>query len=464
MMRSQTLPNRDLCLACRLKQPDERDMKHKAGLFPNCADVQATQHRCSCPEKYEAPPEELTERVEARAIQTNFPPYQRGFSNTGTGRRMKRPFLRPHSPQHLERRSHNGARVEMNVMSGRQATNRPSPSTSSGSSGASDHILLPIVDDDYSPWHHLLPADNDQRGASSTWCTSRAEISGSSLLHSHSDASSRISDADNRQRYQPYSRPGPLLRYTQDSDELRPAKFSDGLTSPQTGTFLANDPEKYTLARIHRHSRDYSPPSPLLTLNEADHRFLGLRDSLANIPDHPDHQRRLSPLNLDREDLRSPSLRRSYRYEATSPDSEDYRHRHEDLLSRYQLPTPPENSPFHPSPLPPNFRGFSDDHRPWRLRSNYPPREVSRERDHRDVRATSRGLPTPTSNSPVYKALLEDNYPNDRIPVSNIADMSFRMTDGTQHMQRQVIQTFTHREICCCIQKFTHPHQRLANA
>ncbi len=344
---------------------------------------------------------------------------------------MKRPFLRPHSPQHLERRSHNGARVEMNVMSGRHATNRLSPSTSSGSSGASDHILLPIVDDDHSPWRHPLPAGNDQRGASSTWCTSRAEISGSSLLHSHSDPSSRISDADNRQRYQPYTHPGPLLRYTQDSDKLRPAKFSGGLTSPQTGTFLANDPEKYTLAGIHHHSRDYSPPSPLLTLNETDHRFLGLRASLGNIPDHPDHHRRLPPLNLDREDLRSPSLRRPYRYEATSPDSEDYRHRHEDLLGRYQLPTP-GNSPFHPSPLPPNFRGFSDGHRPWRLRSNYPPRQVSRERDHRDVRATSRGLPTPISNSPVYKPLLEDNYPNDGIPTSNISDISLRTTDSTR--------------------------------
>ncbi|KAK0443463.1 hypothetical protein EV421DRAFT_518319 [Armillaria borealis] len=436
MMRSQTLPNRDLCLACRLKLPDERDMKQKAGLFTSCADVQTTQHRCSCPEKYEAPPEKLTERVEACAVQTNFLPYQRDFSNTDTGRRMSRPFLRPHAPQHLERRSHNGARVEMNVMSGRHATNRPSPSTSSGSSGASDHILLPIIDDDYSPWRHPLPAGNDQRGASSTWRTSRAEISDSSLLHSHSDPSSQISDADLRQRYQPYTRPSPLPRYAQDSDELQPANFSDGLISPQTDTFQANHPEKYTLAGIHHHSRDYSPPSPVLTLNETDHRFLGLRDSLASIPNH---HRRLPPLNLDREDRRLPSLRRPHRYETTPSDSED---RHEGLLSRYQLPTPPGNRSLHPSPLAPNFRGFSDDHRPWRSRSNYPPREVSRERDHRDVRATSRGLPTPISNSPVYKALLEDNYPNDRIPASNVSDISL-MTGGTRSRN----DGFTHHRV-----------------
>ncbi|KAK0186644.1 hypothetical protein F5146DRAFT_1161928 [Armillaria mellea] len=386
------------------------------------------RHRCSCSKKSKTPPEEPTEHVEACAIQIDFFPYQRDFSNTDTGRRMSRPSLRPHASQHLERRSNNGARVEMNVMSGLHATTRPSLSTLSGSSGASDHSILPIVDEDYSPWHHPVPGGNGQRGASSTWRTSaRAEISVRSLLHSHSDPSPRISDADNRQRYQPYTRPGPLLRCTQESDELQRGNFSDGLTSPQTDIFLANDAEKNALVGIHHRSRDYSPPSPVLTLNNADHHFLGFRDSLANIPDH---RRRLPPLTLDHEDRRLSSRRRPHRYEATSPASEVHR---EGLLNRYQLPTPPGNSPLHPSPLPPNFRGFSDDHRPWRSRYDCPPQEVSREWDHRDIRATPRDLPTPISNSPVYKALLEDNYPNDRIAASNIADSTRARSDGFTH-------------------------------
>ncbi|KAK0217039.1 hypothetical protein IW262DRAFT_1495824 [Armillaria fumosa] len=353
---------------------------------------------------------------------------------------MSRPFLRPHASQHLERRSNNGARVE-DVMSGRYATTRPGrplPSTSSGSAGASDHIILPIINDDYSQWHHPLSVDDGQRGASSTWSTSaRAEISATSLLHSHSDPLSRISDSDNMQRYQPYTRPGSLPRYTQESDKLQPVKFSDSLTSPQTGTFLAKVPEKNAPGIPHR-SHDYSPPSPVLASNRADYRFLRLRDSLANILDY---HRRLPPLNVDREGRRSPSLRRPHiRYRATSPDNED---RHEDILSRYQLPTPPRNSPLHPSPLPPNFRGFSDEYRPWRSRYNYPPREVSRERDHRDVRGTPRGLPTPISNSPVHIALLEDSYSNDRIPASNIAGTSLEMADSTRARN----DGFTHHKI-----------------
>ncbi|KAK0199922.1 hypothetical protein DFS33DRAFT_1388221 [Desarmillaria ectypa] len=393
-----------------------------------------SRHRCACSGgKYEAPPEELTGRVEARAVQIDFPPYQRDFSFTDTGHRMSRPFLRPHSPQPLERRARNGARVDMNVRSGRHATNRPSPSTSSGSSGTSDHIQLPIIDDDYSPWRHPPPAGDNQRGASLSWRSSPVEISGSSLLHSHSDLSSRISDADNRQRYQPYSRLGPLLRYTPDSDEQRPGNFRDGVTSPHTDTFVANDPEEYTMAGIHRNSRDYNPPSPVLDLNEGERRFLRPRDSFANLANH---HRRLPPLTLDREDPRLPSIRRPHRYEATSPGNESYRPHHEDLssLSRYQLPTPPGSSSLHPSPLAPNFRRFSDDHRPWRSSLTYHPREAPRERDHRDVRATSGGLPTPISDSPVYKALLNDDYPNlnDKIFTSNTPDISSRMAYGTR--------------------------------
>ncbi|KAK0495549.1 hypothetical protein EDD18DRAFT_245990 [Armillaria luteobubalina] len=421
MMRSETLPNPDQCLACRL--PVEKVKRHKVGLSSSCAIVQTTQRRCTCPKKYEAPPEEPTVCVEPCVVQTDFPPCQPDFFNTDTGRRMSRPFLRPNASQH----PNNGARVE-DIMSGRYATTRPgrpSPSTSGGFTGASDHITLPIINDDYSQWHCPLSGDNGQRGASSTWPTSaHPEISPTSLFHSHPDPLSRFSDSDNRKRYQPYTRPGLLRRYTRESDKLQPVKFSTSVTSPQT--FLAKGPEKNALGIPH-HNHEYSPPSPVLASIGANHRFLGLRDSLANTLDH---HRRLPPLNVDREGRRSPFLRRPHiRYRATSPDIED---RHEDTLNRYQLPTPPENSPLHPSPLPPNFRGFSDDHRPWRSRYNYPPREVSRERDHRDVRGTPKGLPTPISNSPVHRTLLEDSHSVDNIPPSNIADMSLGMADSTR--------------------------------
>ncbi|KAK0450374.1 uncharacterized protein EV420DRAFT_1482881 [Desarmillaria tabescens] len=421
-----TLPRRDLCLACRVKLTYKRDIKQLADALPSGADVQATQHRCTCPGgKYEAPPEEPMGHVVARhpsIAQMGFPPYQHDFSSTDTGRRTRYPFLEPHPPRSLERRTHNGAKVEMNVSSRRHAANRLSPTTSSDSSGASDHILLPPIDGDYSPWRHLPPAGSDQRGASSSWCSSPIEISGRSLLHSHSDRLSRVSDTDNRQRYQPYSRPRPLLRYTQVSDEQLPGNFRDDSTSPP-GTLLGNDPEENVMTGIHRRNSCHSnPPPPVLDV-EGGRRSARLHDSFVN------RDRKLPPLVLDREDLRLPPVRRPYRYKATLPESEGYRSRHEDLprLSRHQLPTPPGSSS---SPLAPNFRGFSDHHRPWRSSLIYQPREASRERDHHDVRATSGGLPTPVHDSPMDQALLDDSYPNDRISTLIPFFMLSRMTYG----------------------------------
>ncbi|KAK0462659.1 uncharacterized protein EV420DRAFT_1735534 [Desarmillaria tabescens] len=360
----------------------------------------------------------------SRPAQMNSPPYQHVFSSTDTGHRTRYPFLEPHPRQSLGKRVHNGAEVEMNVRSRYHAVNRLSPSTSNGSSGASNHILLPPIDGDYSPWRHLSPTGDDQRGASSSWCSSPTEISGSSLLHSHSDRLSRVSNADNRQRYQPYFRSRPLLRYTQDSDKQLPENFRDNSTSPP-GMLLGNDPEENVMTRIHRHDSRHSSPPPHVLDMEGGRRSVRLHDSFVN------RDRKLPPLVLDREDLRLPPVHRPYRYEATSSENEGYRSLHEDFpsLSRHQLPTPPGSSS---SPLAPNFRGFSDHHRPWRSRPIHQPQEASREKDHRDVRGTSRDLPPPIYDSLMDEALSDDNYPNDRISTSIPFYMLSRMTYGTQ--------------------------------
>lgn len=460
MTRPQTPLNRGVCLACQVKPPYDRDDEQDPDVFTSYTDAPTPQHRCSCPVgKYQAPPEELTGRVEDRAVQINLTPYQRDYSVTDTGRRTRRHFLKPQAPLPRDRMVR--ARVRMNFGGRRQAPNRSSSSASSGSSGASDHILLPVVGDDESHWRHPLSARDDQHDKSPSWWPSSNEFASSSRLEDISDSRphsvplSRIPYLDNRQRYQPYSRPAPPLRNTQDRSRL-PVNFHDNSISPRTDSSLADDPENYTVTTIHHNSL----PSPVRNSNEENHRFDGRRDSFASINRH----RVLPPLTFDRENFRLPSSHRPYMYEAPTPDSEDYRGRHK-RFSRYQLPTPPESSSLHPSPLAPNFRGFSDD-RSWRTgTSHYPARDASssRERCHRDDRVTSGGLPTPIGDSPLHRVLFDDDYPNDRISISSTADILLRVTGEVAGM-RGLVPNNGHTRPEVLRRAYECPNQSLRNS
>ncbi len=393
-----------------------------------------------------------TTNAHISTIQTEFSLYQHDSSYTDTERPTVCPLLKSPTAQHPEPKSHNGAQVDMLATSKHHATNRLSPPTSNGTFGVSPYILLTSIDDNHSPRGQRHRTDNDQRGTSSAWYSSLAKIPGNSLLRSQSDTLSRISGANNKQRYQPYDRPVPLQRYAQNSDELRPANFNDGSTSRQTNALPVNVPNKCTPAEIHHPSRDHSPTSPSRILVKANHYVPSLQNSFVDIPNH---NRKLPPLKLDREVLRLPSLRLPYSYEATTPDSNDYyRRRHDGLLSRYQLPTLPTSSSFHPSRLAPNFRGFSDDRLPWRSSSNDFTRENLRDRDHPDARTTSRGLPVPVSASPVYETLLQFH---DRFPIPVVSDISLRATYDTQARDCN----FAHHETLC--NAYENPNSPLHN-
>ncbi len=242
------------------------------------------------------------------------------------------------------------------------ATNRLSPPTSNGTFGVSPYILLTSIDDNHSPRGQRHRTDNDQRGTSSAWYSSLAKIPGNSLLRSQSDTLSRISGANNKQRYQPYDRPVPLQRYAQNSDELRPANINDGSTSRQTNALPVNVPNKCTPAEIHHPSRDHSPTSPSRILVKANHYVPVFRTHSLTFPtitaSYP-HSNLIEKFFV--------YLPSAYHIamKLQLPDSNDYyRRRHDGLLSRYQLPTLPTSSSFHPSRLAPNFRGFSDDRLP----------------------------------------------------------------------------------------------------
>ncbi|PBL04198.1 hypothetical protein ARMGADRAFT_1070671 [Armillaria gallica] len=298
------------------------------------------------------------------------------------------------------------------------ATNRLSPSTLNGTSSVSHHILLTSIDNTYSPRGQRHCAGNDQRSTSSTWYSSLAKIPGNSLLRSQSDTLSRISGVNNKQRYQPYNHPVPLQHYTQNSDELRPANFNDGSTSRQTNASPAYVPKKYTPAEIHHPSHNHDPTSPSHVLVKANHYIPRLHNSFVDIPNH---NRKLPPLKLDREDLCLPSLHLPYSYEATTPDIAD---------SFYQQ--------FIPS------RSSSNDFT-WENLQN---------RDHPDTRTTSRGLPDPVSASPVYETPL---WCHDRFSTSVVSDISLRATDDTQACDCD----FTHHETLC--NTYENPNPPLHN-
>ncbi|KAK0433390.1 uncharacterized protein EV420DRAFT_1690988 [Desarmillaria tabescens] len=385
-----TLPRHDLCLACRVKSIYKRGIKQLVDALPSGG-------------TYKQP------SIGAPVLEENMKLLQKNLWGASRPGEITPSIFLFHSGDNEY-----------------HAANRLSPSTSNGSSGASNHILhVPPIDGDYSPWRQPISHSDDHSAHQRAWCSSTPnENLWQLLLHSHSDRLSRVSNADNRQRYQPYFRSRPLLRYTQDSDKQLPENFRDDSTSPP-GTLLGNDPEENVMTRIHRHDSRHSSPPPHVLDVEGGRRSVRLHDSFVN------RDRKLPPLVLDREDLRLPPVHRPYRYEATSPENEGYRSLHEDFpsLSRHQLPTPPGSSS---SPLAPNFRGFSDHHRPWRSRPIHQPQEASREKDHHDVRGTSRDLPPPVYDSLMDEALSDDNYPNDRISTLIPFYMLSRMTYGTQ--------------------------------